>query len=595
MTRVVAAALACALFVLAARALAAPGDLDPGFGTSGVVTTAAPASQSSVLALVRQPDGKLVTASTPGVGQTGVKLARYDSDGSRDTSFGTGGVVSAAGGVAGIDAAELSVLPDGRIVLAAGGGVPGGPAFVARFLPDGAPDATFGSAGIAAMGAGLFELRALLVQTDGKPIVVGMGAQSGGTALVRLTPSGAPDPSFGTGGVAEAPNPSSTTSGAPGAALLEADGSVLVGAVAANHFVLVRFRPDGAVDAAFGNGGVAVLGPLPDAGAGYVTDIAPLADGRLAVAATASEFQPPLATEPLIISSERVNFVLFAVRPDGTLDTSFGNGGRIDTPIGGFLGFHLVDPWLGATTALAVQPDGRIVQAGRAAAPGGAPFTFALVRYRADGSIDHSFGNAGVVTLPAGTQARHAVALQPDGKLVLGGGTSLVRYLLIDPAAGNVAIEYRHAAFDHYFITSLPGEIAALNAGTVAGWQRTGQYFRVYPVVAPPVVSFCRFFSGQAFAPKSSHFYTPFAFECDIVRHSPDWLYEGNVMGVRLPSDAGDCPAGTQPLYRLYNDGHGGAPNHRYTTRLDLRAAMIGQGWIPEGAGSIGVIACVPG
>ena len=48
------------------------------------------------------------------------------------------------------------------------------------------------------------------------------------------------------------------------------------------------------------------------------------------------------------------------------------------------------------------------------------------------------------------------------------------------------------------------------------------------------------------------------------------------------------------PLYRLYNDGQGGAPNHRYTTSPTVRAAMMGRGWTPEGMGSLGVIACVP-
>lgn len=50
-----------------------------------------------------------------------------------------------------------------------------------------------------------------------------------------------------------------------------------------------------------------------------------------------------------------------------------------------------------------------------------------------------------------------------------------------------------------------------------------------------------------------------------------------------------------QYVYRLFNNGQGGAPNHRYTTSLDTRASMISQGWVPEGAGTIGVIACVPG
>jgi hypothetical protein len=48
------------------------------------------------------------------------------------------------------------------------------------------------------------------------------------------------------------------------------------------------------------------------------------------------------------------------------------------------------------------------------------------------------------------------------------------------------------------------------------------------------------------------------------------------------------------PLYRLYNNGLSGAPNHRYTIHASVRSQMIAQGWIPEGNGPDGVFACVP-
>ena len=53
-------------------------------------------------------------------------------------------------------------------------------------------------------------------------------------------------------------------------------------------------------------------------------------------------------------------------------------------------------------------------------------------------------------------------------------------------------------------------------------------------------------------------------------------------------------PAGTTPVYRLYNEGQGAAPNHRYTTDLALRSQMIAKGWTPEGLGALGVIMCAP-
>jgi hypothetical protein len=58
-----------------------------------------------------------------------------------------------------------------------------------------------------------------------------------------------------------------------------------------------------------------------------------------------------------------------------------------------------------------------------------------------------------------------------------------------------------------------------------------------------------------------------------------------------LPNGAGTCPANTTPVFRLYNNGVGGAPNHRFTTSATIRQTMINQGWTPEGSG-IGVSLC---
>jgi len=154
-------------------------------------------------------------------------------------------------------------------------------------------------------------------------------------------------------------------------------------------------------------------------------------------------------------------------------------------------------------------------------------------------------------------------------------------------------VEYAHSEWDHYFVTAMPREIARLDDGTFAGWKRTGLAFKAYPNGLPGTVSMCRFFS-TSFAPRSSHFYTPDATECAKVRANPDWSFEGDVFGVVLPAASGLCPSGLLPLYRLYNDGRGGAPNHRYTLDLALRSIMVAFGWRREGSGPLGVIACTP-
>ena len=159
------------------------------------------------------------------------------------------------------------------------------------------------------------------------------------------------------------------------------------------------------------------------------------------------------------------------------------------------------------------------------------------------------------------------------------------------PSSQVVAIEYYHPDFDHYFVTALKSEIDALDRGVFAGWHRTLSRFRALGLDANEA-RVCRFWSGQTFAPKSSHFHSSFASECAAVSQNRDWQYEGEVFAVKLPDADGTCAPETSPLYRLYNNGMGDAPNHRYITSPYVRSNMIAQGWVPEGSG-IGVIGCV--
>lgn len=160
------------------------------------------------------------------------------------------------------------------------------------------------------------------------------------------------------------------------------------------------------------------------------------------------------------------------------------------------------------------------------------------------------------------------------------------------PAGMALTVEYFHAGFGHYFVTAEPAEVKALDDGTVSGWVRTGRSFKVWTGPAPARTPVCRFFT-VAFAPKSSHFYTSSAPECDGLKSSPDWIFEAQVFFVQPPAGDGSCPAGTQPVYRVYNNGLSGAPNHRYTVDPDVRAAMLAAGYSPEGVG-IGTGFCVP-
>jgi len=179
--------------------------------------------------------------------------------------------------------------------------------------------------------------------------------------------------------------------------------------------------------------------------------------------------------------------------------------------------------------------------------------------------------------------------------------TAFGQFIMPTPpsAGGATVIEYHHAGFDHYFITPVAAEIALLDAHTppFQDWSRTGFSFNAYALAGAPAdsVAICRFFNDH-FAPKSSHFYAPLGFGCEAtLAQFPDWTLEDDkLFKVMLPDAAvGSCPARTIPVYRLYNNGMGNAPNHRFVTSSTERQNMINQGWTAEGAG-IGVGMCVP-
>ena len=112
--------------------------------------------------------------------------------------------------------------------------------------------------------------------------------------------------------------------------------------------------------------------------------------------------------------------------------------------------------------------------------------------------------------------------------------------------------------------------------------------FNVRDGPADGTIPVCRFFT-VTFAPKSSHFYTSDPGECEAVRNYPDWQFEKIAFYVHR-YDGGACPAGTIPVYRIYNNGQTGAPNHRFTTNLALYGNFVNtQGWAAEG-----VRFCVP-
>ena len=154
-------------------------------------------------------------------------------------------------------------------------------------------------------------------------------------------------------------------------------------------------------------------------------------------------------------------------------------------------------------------------------------------------------------------------------------------------------VEYYHAALDHYFVTAVPAEIAALDAQRLAGWARTGYTFNAYTANPPATSPVCRYYLPPAAG--DSHFLSADPAECGAVGAMfPAFVLESPaVMHVFLPNSAsGACPSATRPVYRLWNGRVDS--NHRFTTEADVRDQMVARGYVREGYGPDAVAMCAP-
>lgn len=154
-------------------------------------------------------------------------------------------------------------------------------------------------------------------------------------------------------------------------------------------------------------------------------------------------------------------------------------------------------------------------------------------------------------------------------------------------------VEYYNAPADHYFLTSVNAEIAALDAGQIAGWVRTGNNFNAFADAIPGSSPVCRFYLPPVYG--DSHFFSASPAECAYVQAAmPAAVLESaNAFYIDTPdTTTGACPSRTIAVYRLWN--HRADLDHRYTTSPTIKAAMIGQGYVAEGYGADQVTMCSP-
>jgi uncharacterized delta-60 repeat protein len=288
-------------------------------------------------------------------------------------------------------------------------------------------DSSFGGGGLAALPGAVrtpgvaARPAALARQPDGKLVLAGSGFEGGGTfVLARLNADGSLDTGFGSGGrtttrVSAIAESDFDPSGAFAVAL-QPDGKIVAAGVgtvgtdrgARSRLTVARYEPDGSLDGSFGSGGVAMTA-LADAAPsdlqaeGFAVAVQP--DGGIVVAGSSDA--PGCGG---CAGLARFN-------PDGSLDSGFGSGGRVQLDTGaGDAVFH----------AVALEPGGRIAVAGGA----GGVQRFLVARYEPNGSPDASFGGSGSGWRldPVGTDqaTAHGLALQADGRLLLAGVAELL-------------------------------------------------------------------------------------------------------------------------------------------------------------------------
>jgi hypothetical protein len=137
-------------------------------------------------------------------------------------------------------------------------------------------------------------------------------------------------------------------------------------------------------------------------------------------------------------------------------------------------------------------------------------------------------------------------------------------------------IEFYNASLDHYFVTWVADEIAALDADTVVkGWQRTGRSFKASRVASDDTSPICRYYIPPALG--NSHYFGRGTVECNTAgQNNPSFVLEDPAfMHMYLPT-AGICFANTTPVYRVFSNRPDA--NHRYNHRPRAACGDDGKG-----------------
>ncbi|XZF14941.1 T9SS type A sorting domain-containing protein [Chitinophagaceae bacterium MMS25-I14] len=272
----------------------ANGTPDSSFGNNGLVTTdlGTPApTMEYIYALALQPDGRIIAMGTR---YSQLALVRYLPNGSLDNSFANGGKLLA--GIQVISPGAIAIQPDGKILVAAAQyGSPTGVYTCLRYFANGTPDSTFNFSGSISVPIGQFgAINAMQLQPDGKILVAGTNMNDG--LLLRLTPAGQRDMTFGTNGIATL-NRCAVTSLA-----LRGNNRIVAAGYRSDNgkkMMLMQVKPDGNPDSSFGRYGSVITGLTP--GDGQIQDIGLQPDGKVVACGWVTDSSTSSHTFPVVI------------------------------------------------------------------------------------------------------------------------------------------------------------------------------------------------------------------------------------------------------------------------------------------------------
>ena len=401
MTRAAILALAV-LVALPAGAAARPGDLDRGFAGGAAALLGSARANVAGTDIAVQGDGRATVVGSDGLGFV---VARFTPRGTLDRSFGRRGrlAIHLPGASAG-GARSVALFRDGRILVAGTFTIGGVRRFSAlRLQPRGHLDENFGTGGVVVTGPAGAQLEAMALQPEGELVLAGSvpAGPRRSVLVMRLLADGAPDPVFGRGGVVDSTG--AQLAGRARDVRVLRDGRIVLaasvegGRAARATFLAARLTPAGAFDPTFSGDGIArITTTSRRMRGGGAAALALGSQGRLILAGTARG------------AGGREDATVVRLRPDGSASAVN----------------RLVDP-RGRTLRIgAMQRDvhGRLVLAGRAPGLGAA-----LLRVRANGLRDRSFGAGGLAAgrLPRTRPA--ALALRRDGDVMLAGTARIGR------------------------------------------------------------------------------------------------------------------------------------------------------------------------